>query len=87
MKKWTIIFTKKAEKGFARLSSTIQKRIYKALKEKLIKTPDKYLVSLSGNRKDSYKFRVGDYRLICKKDNKQIIILVLKVKHRKDVYK
>jgi len=85
--KWTILFTKKAEKDFAKLASKIQKRIYNALREKLEKDPDKHLINLTGNKKGSYKFRVGDYRLICKKEYEQIIILILKIKHRREVYR
>ena len=84
---WKIFFTKKAEKEFAKLEALIQKRIYAALKEKLEVAPERHLKSLTGNKKGSYKFRVGDYRLICKKEDAEIVILVIKVRHRKDVYR
>ncbi len=86
VKKWLIIFIPKAEKEFAKLSRDLQKRIYKALK-KLEKDPLAHLKSLHGTLGGLYKFRVGDYRLICKKEHKQIMILILKIAHRKHVYK
>jgi len=84
--RWSIVFIPKAEKEFAKLSHEVQKRIYKALK-KLEKDPEMYLSPLHGILGGLYKFRVGEYRLICKKENSQITILILKVAHRKDVYK
>ncbi len=34
-----------------------------------------------------WKYRVGDYRLICKIEDKQLLILVLRVGHRREVYR
>ncbi len=68
---WPILFLKKAEKEFSKLDKSTQLQIYKALKNKLQKDPENYLERLSADKKDFYKFRVGNYRLICHKDNKK----------------
>ncbi len=34
-----------------------------------------------------WKYRVGDYRLICHIEGQRITILVVKVRHRRDVYR
>ena len=31
-------------------------------------------------------FRVGDYRVIFKKEEKQIVILIIRIGHRKEIY-
>ncbi len=36
--------------------------------------------------KKYYKFRVGDYRLICDKQDNTLVIFVITVKHRREVY-
>ncbi len=44
-------------------------------------------IRLHGDLKNYYKFRVGDYRIIYKFDNKLSIIKILKVEHRQGVYR
>ncbi|MDR0580304.1 MAG: type II toxin-antitoxin system RelE/ParE family toxin [Campylobacteraceae bacterium] len=40
---------------------------------------------LTGNLRGLWRYRVDDYRLVCVQDEK-LIILVLKIKHRSNVY-
>jgi mRNA interferase RelE/StbE len=84
---YKIIFEKKAEKQFFKLSRDVQERLTKAIDEKLAVNPKEHLIHLSGDKAGFYKFRVGDYRLLCSKDDDKFIILIVKVKHRRDVYK
>lgn len=84
---WQIEFTKTAQKQVKELENAVQLRIKKAIKEKLIVNPNIYLIPLSGDKAGQYKFRVGDYRLLCSKEDKKLVITVIKVKHRKEVYK
>lgn len=41
---------------------------------------------LSGDVEDLFRLRVGSYRVIFRKDEKDLIILVVRIGHRKDVY-
>jgi mRNA interferase RelE/StbE len=40
---------------------------------------------LSGTDKDLYRLRVGSYRVIFKKDKKELVILIVRIGHRKEV--
>ncbi len=84
--KFKILFSKKAKKELEKLDFSIKKRIDLAIKEKLEKDPINHLILLTGSLKNLYKFRVGDYRLICKKEDDKLIILVVTIKYRKEVY-
>ena len=42
---------------------------------------------LTGNRNGHWRYRIGDYRLICMIDDNKLIILALTVGHRRDIYK
>jgi mRNA interferase RelE/StbE len=84
---WTIEFSKKAEKQFKKLDNTVQTRIKKAVLERLVINPNLALLPLTGDKVGLYKFRVGDYRLLCSKYDEELYILVVKVKHRRDIYK
>ena len=83
---YTVIFDKNAEKMFRKMDRNIQKIITKAVRNKLSVNPDLYLIPLVGDLSGLYKFRVGDYRLLCLKEDNRLIITVVKVKHRKIVY-
>jgi mRNA interferase RelE/StbE len=82
-----IIFSKQAQKELEKLDRSTQKRIDTAIKEKLEKDPERHLISLTGSFHNLYKFRVGDYRLICRKENEELVVLVITVQHRSEVYK
>lgn len=83
---WTIEFTKDSSKQIQALDKQIQLRIRDAIIKKLTINPEIYLEQLVGDKKGFYKFRVGDYRLICSKEGKKLLIMVVKVKHRREVY-
>jgi mRNA interferase RelE/StbE len=84
---WTCTFTKKAQKTFDALDEKTRSRIKKAVLEKLIPYPEQYLAPLAGDKAGLYKFRVGNYRLLCSKNDEKLHILVVKVKHRSKAYK
>lgn len=84
---WKIEFTKQSQKQFNSLDSSVKLRIKKYILEKLIINPKLYLIPLLGDKSGFYKFRVGYYRLLCVREDLKYIITVVKVKHRKEVYK
>ena len=43
--------------------------------------------ALVGNKLGLWRYRIGDYRLICKIEDEKLIILALAIAHRRDVYK
>ena len=81
---YEILFSDKALKQLKKIEPKIQERIIAAL-EKIRIRPEAYVIKLVGYY--VYKLRVGDYRVIMDIDNKKLHVLVLKVKHRRNVYK
>ena len=84
---WTFEFSKKAEKQFKKLDDAIQSRIKKAVLERLVVNPKLTLIPLTGDKTGLYKFRVEDYRLLCSRNDEKLHVLVVKVRHRKEVYR
>lgn len=41
---------------------------------------------LKGNLKNQWRYRVGDYRILCDIEDDKLIILVINVGHRKEIY-
>lgn len=79
-----VVYTPEAEKQFAKLDKPVQKRIKKYLAE--IKNPRSRGKALIGNLMGMWRYRVGDYRILCKIKDEELIILVLEVGHRKNIY-
>lgn len=42
--------------------------------------------ALNGNKSGQWRYRIGDYRLICKIEDDQLITLALTVEHRREIY-
>ncbi len=87
---WQIKFDPGTEKDFDSVDQANRKRIFKFLKERvaLLEDPKSIGEALSGKELGRFwKYRVGDYRLICDIQDKEITIRVVKVGHRRDVYK
>ena len=80
---YELIFTAKAEKQLRKFPKEVQIRILQALKRIRIR-PESYLTKLVGD--SSYKFRVGDYRLFIDILCNRLVLLVLKVGYRRNVY-
>lgn len=81
---YEIIFSKKAERFIDSLNNKERIRLITAI-ERLRIRPEAHLTKLIGI--NAYKFRVGDYRLIIDINKKRLQILVIKVGHRKNIYK
>jgi len=48
--------------------------------------PRRYGKALSGDKVGLWRYRVGDYRLICSIQNNEMVVLVLRAAHRREVY-
>ena len=86
--KWTVIFTDHAEKAFAKLDPPIQKEIEKYLSTRVLKAehPRSLGKPLKGNLSEYWSYRAGDYRIICRIEDQELVIVVVRVAHRKEVY-
>ena len=87
---WKIELSPAADRELNRLDPQQARRIVKFLASRLahLDNPRSIGQALQGRRfGELWKYRVGDYRLICKIEDEQILILVLQVGHRREVYR
>lgn len=83
----TVIFAEKAKKEFLKLDKPIQKQIQKFIQKlQEMKNPKDTGKALTGTLSGRWRYRVGDYRLICEIEEERIIVTVLHIGHRKEVY-
>ena len=81
---YNIEFDKRAADLFRKLDKSLQERIGKKIE--LLKENPHLGIPLVGNFTGFYKLRIGDYRVIYKIKNEQLIVLILNVGHRKNIY-
>jgi mRNA interferase RelE/StbE len=86
---WRVEITRTAEKQIQKLNRTAQETIIRFLRERLqpADNPRQWGKPLHGDKGGLWRYRVGDYRLICDIQDEQVVVLVLRVGHRKDVYR
>jgi mRNA interferase RelE/StbE len=80
---YQIFFTDKAKKQLEKLKKVDQERIIASLQRIRIR-PEAHITKLVGD--PGYKLRVGDYRVILEIEKEKLIILVLMIGHRKNIY-
>lgn len=84
---YKVSMSPEAAKDFRKLDNTVQKRIA-ALVTK-IEASDNPRFSgkaLKGNDKE-WRYRVGDYRLVCEIKDRELIVWMVRVGHRREVYR
>ncbi|MBR5579749.1 MAG: type II toxin-antitoxin system RelE/ParE family toxin [Treponema sp.] len=80
-------FSEAARKAFKKIDKTMQKRIKEYLDEVLqLENPRSRGKALTGNLVNLWRYRVGDYRIICDIQDEKILITVLRLGHRKEIY-
>jgi len=80
---YEIIFTDTSRKQFRKLEKDVQERIIKTL-ERIRIRPEAYVKKLVGD--PGYRLRVGEYRVIIDIEKDKLIILVITIGHRKNIY-
>jgi mRNA interferase RelE/StbE len=88
MKAWTIKFTAKAAKVLNGFDKGAKQRVENLI-DRLSQTdnPRSSGKALQGALSGLWRYRVGDYRLIAQIKDNELIILVLEIDHRKDIYR
>ena len=88
MKIWTIQISDPAKKQLKKLDKTTRLRILDYLIDRLegCKNPRHFGEPLKGNKAGLWRYRVGDYRILCEIQDDTVIVMVLSMGHRKQIY-
>lgn len=81
------LYSKNAQKQFKKLDSAIQKRIKDYTQElQKLENPRNRGKALAGNLSGFWRYRVGDYRIICEIIDSELIIYAIDIAHRSKAY-
>lgn len=83
-----VAFTKEALKSLKKLDKGIARLIMSWIRKNLegCTDPRAHGKGLVANRSGQWRYRIGDYRLLCEIQDEQILILVLEIGHRREIY-
>ncbi len=84
---YSVEFSKGARKQFRKLSLNIQERIQIQINQLVIEPRPNGVKKLLQNEENLYRIRVGDYRVVYEIFDDILLVTVIKVKHRSQVYK
>ena len=86
---WNVEVSPKAQRQLDELDKPVARRISRFLYERIGKLDDPRQLGerLQGTLSEFWRYRVGDYRIICSLEHERLVVLVLRIGHRRDVYK
>jgi mRNA interferase RelE/StbE len=85
---WRVDISPTAQKQLDDLDKTVSRRIVKFLRERVEKLDDPRQIGdrLQGTLSQFWRYRVGDYRIICSLEHEHLVVLVLRIGHRREIY-
>lgn len=85
---WRVEWVDAARKELRRLGHTEQQRIINYLKDRISSNEDprRFGKALTGDKLGLWRYRIGDHRIVCSIEDDKLIVLVLRVGHRKEIY-
>ena len=86
---WQIDLTETASKQLAKIDKQTARRIIKFLRERIAPLDDPRSTgkALTGPLGGFWRYRVGDYRLICDIQDGALCVLVVEIGNRREVYR
>ena len=85
---WVVELADSAADALDKLDAPTQQRIWRFLRGKLSATdnPRQTGKALTGPYSGLWRYRVGDYRIVCRIEDARLVVLVVKIGHRRHVY-
>lgn len=83
---YSLHFKKSVKKDLKKIGESESIRILETINKKLL--PDPYVGKpLKGQDGEIWSFRVGEYRVLYNFDNDELVILIIRIGHRRELYK
>lgn len=86
--KWQVAWDERALKELKKIDKQAQSDIIGYLKNRIVteESPRRFGKALVGNKAGLWRYRIKDYRLICNIEDGNLVVLVLRASHRKNIY-
>ena len=89
MKRYKVEVSERFKREFRKLDRYTQKILRAWIDKNLVdcEDPGAFGKGLTANRSGQWRYRIGDYRLICSLEDDKLVILALSVGHRSEIYR
>ena len=84
---WTIEVTRAARKQLDAIDKVSRARIIAYLETRVLTHPDPRQLATRLVGEDNWRYRVRDYRIVVRFEDERLVILVVRVAHRREVYR
>ena len=86
---WTVEIADFAERQLRKLDPPVRRRILDYLEDRIedCKNPRHFGEPLKGARAGLWRYRVGDYRIVCQIGEQRLVVLALAIGHRREIYR
>lgn len=85
---WQLEFTKRADKQLSKMDPGIRRVIVAWLMKNIhgCSNPRAHGKALTANRSGKWRYRVGNYRILCHIRDHELVVLAIENGHRRDIY-
>lgn len=82
-----VLYLEKARKQLAKLDNSVKRRIFDYMDDVAkLENPRERGKMLVGNLMGFWRYRVGDHRLLCRIRDQELVVVVVEIGHRREVY-
>lgn len=84
---WTVEFSEGAQHDFARIATTVQRDVIRYLERVTAHdNPRDFGKPLRGDKAGVWRYRTGKFRILCRLEDQRLVVLVLAVGKRDEIY-
>lgn len=87
--KYRLLFSKRALKELKKMDKAVSALIFAWLKKNIdgAADPRAFGKALKGDKKEMWRYRIGDYRILANIEDENLTIIAIEIGHRRDIYK
>lgn len=87
--KYRLLFSKRALKELKKMDKAVSALIFAWLKKNIdgAADPRAFGKALKGDKKEMWRYRIGDYRVLADIEDENLTIIAIEIGHRRDIYK
>lgn len=85
---WRLRFSKRADKQLSKMDPGVRRIVVSWLIKNIdgCTDPRAHGKGLTGNRAGEWRYRIGDYRVLCEIKDDELLVLAIEIGHRREVY-
>lgn len=87
--RYRLLFSKRALKELKKMDKAVSALIFAWLKKNIdgAADPRAFGKALKGDKKEMWRYRIGDYRVLLNIEDENLTIIAIEIGHRRDIYK